>query len=341
MVPFLLLLLACRDPKTDTASHTDTAAATDSGLDADSSVVLRFVFPEDLSGAALSLIQHDPVTGALLGTLTSTAITGAEAELVVAAPELSSMYWLVEEGFPDTAVARFHPVVSDDPDGDGAHSDGEEVLAVGAHQPLYVVGSALPASWIALGIEPGWSVLRDKSLIIEPDLVDPANIPVELNLTPVPDLTLQGEGPTTPDARIAVALYQTLAGIEDLDSLDDQVWTGEPWSVHLTGPPPEEALYDWDSSGYRYAIAFPILYTDTDGSEGVSSGDEAISLGCLDGAAVGAIWLPRPTSIDIAVSLSAQGLSTGWSHVAFSDGGLSWLSPDKPQTITFDDSCSL
>lgn len=335
----VLLLLACRDPApdkgaADTAADT-AAAAPDTAAPGPAETPIRFLLPEALSGAVLTLEQHDPVTAALLGGYASAPIDGDTVELSLPPPDPADMYWLDDEGYPGAGVAIYHAAVHADLDGDGAHSPGEPYLGVGAHRPLYVAfDAAVPPNWAELGLSRGWNVLRERELLLDPNLVDPQNVPLALNLSLTETLSIQGPGGDGhEDVLLALLPYQTLSGAAEAPAIYTAPWTDEAWSVDLSGAPAAETFYAW-LEGYAYALVMPTLLRDNDGSGDASEGDERVASACLDGLPAGVLWLPQPTDAATAVSFATQDITMGWSPIVIKDGAVALIEPGAEFLLT-------
>lgn len=355
----LILLAACTGEPADTSStggddtgetggdDTDGDSAADSGDtggDTGPADNLGFVIDGPFEGTTLSLTWVDPSTlggenlafGAIL---TSAPVTGATTTIYAEAPGSAELVEINPEDAPGLLMAMYVPALHVDEDGDGLPNGAETYAGVAMTWAVYV-GGVIPEQFTALGVVEGWNAFLAAKQE-QPVFSDAMAIPITASLQPSLDVALGGDLDFDPDGvRLMLISGQTFSGESTVGALVDQALS-DPWSLTLSGPPSAERFYDITELGVRGALEVPLTYADLDGSETFDeTADQPLYGACHQGVPVALLWLPPPTSLSDAFSLTQLGAGSGW--LALEMGGSGGVVDAAALTaLSIDDSCGL
>ena len=186
----------------------------------------------------------------------------------------------------------------------------------------------------------GWNALHFSATDADPALVDPLDIPLSTNQLPTLALTLSGtwaasEGPD--GYGIFAAPYALFIGGSVNDWLYDAPAEAD-WSITFEGEPDDDHFTELDFLSEPGALEVPLAYVDLDGSGSFDLSDAPAFAACQDDVPVGALWLPSPTDLGLALSLASQGIAPGWLALTLGDGeGLP--DPDRLDALVISESC--
>ncbi len=322
----------------DTADTSDTQDTADTGWDGP---VLTWVLDTEVTGAAIALHPIDLATGfeEVGPAWQSAAVSGTRANLPATEPPAE---WASPiEGFPDTTLALFAPVLWDDPNGNAVHDEGEVFRASTATMVAYVDGT-LPPALASIGIVLGWNALTFSMRGDVPTPVPTGAMPLPLNLDPAMEITFGGTTGGEPEGWTLLVLPATLLSGGVGAPLYAAPLTS-PWSVTLTGEPPANHMQDFDDAGtFRGAYEMPIAWADTDGVEGLSDGDRLQSACVIeaDGPALAQIlWVEPITDPLFAVQFGFMGSNAGWMGISASGEGVR-MDDATLTSLLFADGCS-
>lgn len=302
---------------TETGEPGETGESGETGGAGDGEPDLIFEVSGATAGLGLSLFWLDPSSlssGApALGEALASVRAEASTALDLPPPPESALVVVDPSNAPGLSAAFYVPGLFEDADGDGAPGADEPWTGVGLVWPVYLSGP-LPTDMLMQGFSEGWNALRFTSGSAEPEILDPLAIPISQNQLPTETLTLGGAwtGAVGPEGYGLFAAPYPLFFGEAVDAFLADGPASAGWSMTFSGAPPEDHLAILDFLGVEGGLEVPLAYADADGSGSFTAGDAPVFAACLDGAPVGALWLPPPTDLSLALTLSMQGLAPGW-----------------------------
>lgn len=300
----------------------------------------HFVLDGDVSGLSLSLTQVEPTSigGEELSYGQAVTSVAAEAELDIDLDGLDPGSLANLEG---VQVSMFVPALHLDSDGDGAPSASEGYLGAGLTWLVYVEGD--PSGIMALsGAVEGWNALnRDVTHESFTGAGDLAAVALSASLVVSEEIELGGSWTdTVPDAT-GIALLSRVArnGGTVADSTLYDAAATDPWTVAVSGAPPEDHYESLDS-GASGAVEVGLVYSDLDGSGALNRADDALYGLCADGTAVGIVYYPLVSQLSLALLLTETHNGAGWSGFAFEGGGRP-VPPEELGSLTTGPDCAL
>jgi hypothetical protein len=329
----LLSLLACSDPKSDTGgadtatddtatddTATDTAETGDTGYDGPT---FKWFLGGSVEGGALALHPLDTEAGfeEVLPPWQVVAVSGNVVEMPMIDPPEELLAPIPE--FPDTQLVMFTPMLWDDANGDLVHDAGEVYRASSATVVAFLAGTLSP-ELSALGLALGWNAFELRQTG-EPPVVMPATaMQLPLNLDPRESFTFGGDvGGEADGWQLTVYPATTFSGAE-APPLHDAALT-DPWSVSLTGRPPESHIQPFEETGaFRGALEIPVAWLDADDIVGLSEGDLSMQPCYLDETGprqVQITWVEPISDPGFALTFGFMGYNAGWLGLVADDRG--------------------
>ena len=304
----------------DTGVTDDTGPAapdlgfTLSGAWSGSTLVLTMLVADSLGDEALEF-----------GATRWSAPGATEILLTAGEPPEEDLVPLDPENAPGTLAAFYVPTLHLDADGDGLQNDDEVFVGVGDTWALYIrnLGANMPLP----GLVEGWNAIHVDFLREDIRVADPMTIPVDASLAEMSSIALAGTTSVDlpDDSRFGV--YPSImfeGGIALAGLLDEPA--SESWSFSLEAPPPDDHFSDLD--GLYAAVELPLIYQDSHPNERLDDGDQLLHPVCAEGHAVGLLYIPPPTDLVVATSMTIYGIAPGWLATAFDEEGLSPFSAD-------------
>jgi hypothetical protein len=224
----------------------------------------------------------------------------------------------------ELTLALYLPALFDDANANGTHDEGEVMLGLSRHWPLWIEGDP-PTEYADLGLVAGWNAIElevDEENDFAGDFTvrDPLAIPLADSLRSVEEMTLGGTyAGTQPmaDQRLTLAPHAVVFTGDDVvhaEPLYDEPLS-DPWTITVSGEPPQSHQFDVD--GLMRAVDYPVTYVDADGSGGPSAGEALVNMACVGTGFVSVSWDAPPTTVAMAANyeylFSRIGVLPGWS----------------------------
>lgn len=329
----LLSLLACSDPKSDTGgadtatddtatddTATDTAETGDTGYDGPT---FKWFLGGSVEGGALALHPLDTEAGfeEVLPPWQVVAVSGNVVEMPMVDPPAELLSPIAE--FPDTRLVMFAPMLWDDADGNLAHDEGEVYRASSATVVAFLAGT-LPPDLAALGLMLGWNAFELRQTGELPTVMPATAMQLPLNLDPREAFTFGGDVGGEADGWWLTVYPATTFSGGEAPPLHDAALT-DPWSVELSGRPPESHMQPFDDTGaFRGALEIPVAWLDADDVAGLSEGDVSMQPCYLadDGPRqVQITWVEPISNPTYAMTFGFMGYNAGWLGLVADDRG--------------------
>lgn len=327
-------------------ADSDSAAGGDSETGADrpdGDATATFTLTGDWEGTTLTLTQIDPTSGYSWGVgdrVASEAVEGDSVDVTLSAPDVGDLIQPDPDAWPDLWFLPLAAALHVDLDGNGGLTGDESYVGVGAVWVTWVEGE-IPDTWAEKGVVEGWNAMSYANDGVTPVVGRLSGVPVDAGLAPSDAVTVGGSwtGGGTSDVCLILLPAHVMAGGEVDELLVDEPLE-DPWTITMSGDPPEDHYSRADALGGEIVFEFPYAFHDVDGGGTLDDGDDQQRFACDGDAAVAVAYIPPVHTLYAGFQLGRAELRTGWLALSISADHTGELPAEDALALELSDACS-